>query len=111
MHPLVCTDSRAIEEGSIFFALKGDNFDANKFAQKAIDLGAAFAVIDDTTLPENDQFIVVEDVLETLQQLARYHRDQFDIPFIGITGSNGKTTTKELVYAVLSEKSSRVLTV
>jgi len=103
-YPKVCTDSRAIEEGSMFFALKGENFDANEFALQAIEQGAAFAVVDDKTLPQNDKFICVENVVETLQDLARHHRNQFDIPFIAITGTNGKTTTKELAFAVLSKK-------
>ncbi len=103
-HPVICTDSRKVSEGSIFFALKGENFDGNKFAAAAIDQGAAYAVVDDPQVATNEKCILVSDVLATLQKLARHHRDQFDIPVLGLTGSNGKTTTKELVSAVLSEK-------
>ncbi len=104
-HPSVQTDTRKIKKGDIFFALKGPNFNGNAFAAKAFELGASYAVIDEPVqdIPSNNaQFIRVDDVLETLQSLAQYHREQFNIPFIAITGSNGKTTTKELVYAVLS---------
>jgi UDP-N-acetylmuramoyl-tripeptide--D-alanyl-D-alanine ligase len=103
-HPIICTDTRAIQKDCIFFALKGDNFDANAFASAALEAGAAYAVIDDKTYFTNDNFILVTDVLSTLQDLARFHRNQLNIPVIGLTGSNGKTTTKELINAVLSEK-------
>ncbi len=102
-HPSVQTDTRLLKPGDLFFALKGDNFDGNLFAQKAIDNGAAYAIIDSWSggrPPE--RMLLVDNVLHTLQQLAKHHRQQFDIPFIAITGSNGKTTTKELVHAVLS---------
>ncbi|MEM7102199.1 MAG: UDP-N-acetylmuramoyl-tripeptide--D-alanyl-D-alanine ligase [Bacteroidota bacterium] len=99
----VTTDSRKINDGSIFFALKGERFDGNRFALKAIEQGAILAVVSDPNLAENDNCFLVEDTLVTLQQLARHHRRQFDIPFLAITGSNGKTTTKELTYAVLSK--------
>ena len=102
-HPVVTTDSRNCPEGSIFFALKGETFDGNKFAVAAIEKGCAYAVVDDKTI-EHPQTILVDNVLDTLQQLARYHREQLDIPFVGITGTNGKTTTKELVATVLSKK-------
>ena len=102
-HPVVTTDSRNCPEGSIFFALKGETFDGNKFAVAAIEKGCAYAVVDDKTI-EHPQTILVDNVLDTLQQLARYHRQQMDIPFVGITGTNGKTTTKELVATVLSKK-------
>ena len=102
-HPVVTTDSRNCPEGSIFFALKGETFDGNKFAVAAIEKGCAYAVVDDKTI-EHPQTILVDNVLDALQQLARYHREQLDIPFIGITGTNGKTTTKELVATVLSKK-------
>ena len=103
-HPDVQTDTRKLTAGCIFFALSGANFDGNKFALEALEKGAAYAVVDDAQLAANDQCIVVDNVLVALQQLANYHRRQFDIPFIAITGSNGKTTTKELVAAVLARK-------
>ena len=99
----VTTDSRKIETGQLYFALKGDHFDGNSFAAKAIKHGAAFSVIDDIHFKENENCILVNDVLSTLQQLAHYHLKQINPKaVIAITGSNGKTTTKELVYAVLS---------
>ncbi len=101
-HSKVCTDTRKIEQGCLFFALKGANFDGNQFALEAIEQGAAYAIIDDTTIAKHKQLIVVEDVLTTLQQLANHHRKRFEIPIIGITGSNGKTTTKELISSVLA---------
>lgn len=100
----VCTDTRTIKTGNIFFALKGDHFNGNTYALKALEAGAGFAVVDEDIEPGNPELILVTDVLKCLQDLAGYHRSQFDIPFIGITGSNGKTTTKELVHAVLSTK-------
>lgn len=103
-HPTVCTDTRAIVPGCMFFALKGDNFNANTFAAQALQEGAAYAVIDNPEYQLGDQYILVDDVLSTLQQLAKHHREQLHIPVIGLTGSNGKTTTKELIHAVLSEK-------
>lgn len=99
--PKVCTDTRKIESNCLFFALKGDNFDGNQFALQAIKQGAAYAVIDDKNIAPNEQLILVDDVLQTLQQLAHHHRQQFEIPVIAITGSNGKTTTKELISTVL----------
>jgi len=101
-HPSVQTDTRKLKEGDIFFALKGGNFNGNAFAQQALDAGAAYAVIDEAAFEIPGKTIVVDDVLIALQQLAQHHREQFTIPFIAITGSNGKTTTKELVHAVLS---------
>ena len=101
---VVSTDTRKITPGSVFFALKGDKFNANEFAGEALDKGASFAVIDEEKYKKNDRYLLVDDVLETLQQLSRYHRDQLKIPIIALTGSNGKTTTKELVYTVLSRK-------
>ncbi len=99
---MVCTDTRKIESDCLFFALKGANFDGNQFALQAIAQGAAYAIIDDETIQQNEQLIVVADVLTTLQKLANYHRKQFEIPIIGITGTNGKTTTKELISTVLT---------
>src|SRR5687767_151218 len=101
-HPSVQTDTRKLKKGDIFFALKGPNFNGNQFAAQALETGAAYAVVDEAPAEPDSRIIVVDDTLTTLQQLAKYHREQFDIPFIAITGSNGKTTTKELVYAVLS---------
>jgi UDP-N-acetylmuramoyl-tripeptide--D-alanyl-D-alanine ligase len=101
-HPSVQTDTRKLKEGDIFFALKGDNFNGNTFARQAIDAGAALAVIDDPSFEIPGKTFLTEDALLTLQQLAAHHRKQFSIPFIAITGSNGKTTTKELFHAVLS---------
>jgi UDP-N-acetylmuramoyl-tripeptide--D-alanyl-D-alanine ligase len=101
----ISTDTRQITPGSIFFALKGDKFNANEFAAQALEKGAAYVVIDDLQFQKNDdRYILVPDVLTTLQELARYHRSQLKIPFLGLTGSNGKTTSKELVHAVLSTK-------
>jgi len=101
-HPTVCTDTRKIEPSCLFFGLKGANFDGNKFALKAIEQGAAYAVIDDETILPQERLILVSDVLATLQALANHHRKQFEIPVIGITGTNGKTTTKELISTVLA---------
>lgn len=102
-HPSICTDTRKISASCLFFALMGDNFDGNAFAGKALENGAAFAIIDDPQYAVNDRFILVSNVLEALQDLARFHRDHLRIPVIGITGSNGKTTTKELIRSVLSQ--------
>lgn len=101
-YPSVQTDTRKLKAGDIYFALKGENFNGNHFALQALELGAAYAVIDEDVDASNNKLIKVANVLETLQQLAKYHREQFDIPFIAITGSNGKTTTKELIHGVLS---------
>ncbi len=98
----VQTDTRKLERGDIFFALKGDNFNGNEFAASAIEAGARQAVIDEPAFQIPGNTVLVDNVLASLQELAGYHRQQFDIPFIAITGSNGKTTTKELVHAVLS---------
>ena len=103
-HPVISTDTRKIIPGSLFFALKGDKFDANTFAAAAIAAGAAYAVIDDPAYLLNEQYLLVPDVLTALQDLARHHRRQLHIPVIGLTGSNGKTTTKELINAVLSQR-------
>lgn len=103
-YPSVCTDTRKVKPGDLFFALKGDLFNGNRFAMQALDNGAAYAIIDEANPVQDDRLIQVKDVLNTLQELAAHHRNQFSIPFIAITGSNGKTTTKELIHAVLSEK-------
>lgn len=103
-HPIVCTDTRNILQGCLFFALKGENFDANTFAEKALTSGAAYAIIDNIAYKTSKRCILVPDVLSTLQELASHHRSKLNIPVVGLTGSNGKTTTKELVNAVLSEK-------
>jgi UDP-N-acetylmuramoyl-tripeptide--D-alanyl-D-alanine ligase len=100
----VSTDTRNIKPGSIFFALKGENFNANEFAAGALAKGASYAVIDEVRFATSESFILVDNVLETLQNLARYHRSQLTIPIIGLTGSNGKTTSKELLSAVLKKK-------
>ena len=106
-HPAINTDTRKVKSGDLFFALKGDHFNGNQFAILALTNGAAYAIVDEK-IPDtgihSDRLIFVEDVLTTLQKLAAHHRNQFSIPFIAITGSNGKTTTKELIHAVLSEK-------
>jgi UDP-N-acetylmuramoyl-tripeptide--D-alanyl-D-alanine ligase len=98
------TDTRALKKGDLFFALKGPNFNGNTFAAQALAQGAAYVIADEQLFPESEQIIIVEDVLRTLQELAKHHRQQFNIPFIAITGSNGKTTTKELVHTVLSKQ-------
>lgn len=101
-HPVVSTDTRQLPQGCIFFALKGESFDGNRFAAQALENGAAYAVIDDPQFRADERFVLVPDVLKALQQLATYHRLRFDIPIIAIGGSNGKTTTKELISSVLT---------
>lgn len=101
-HPHICIDSRKVEPGALFFALKGDQFDGHQFAQTALDNGAAYAIVEREEMVISDQYLLVDSVLSALQALANYHRHQFTIPVIGITGSNGKTTTKELVSRVLA---------
>lgn len=100
----ITTDTRKIEKDSIFFALKGANFNGNAFAEKALEMGAKYVVIDEEIYKKGEDYILVDDVLKILQQLANYHRHQLRIPVIGVTGTNGKTTTKELLYAVVSKK-------
>lgn len=99
----VCTDTREIKKNALFFALKGENFNGNKFAEEALQKGASYVIIDEVEYKKYDNIVLVKDVLKTLQELANYHRKQLTIPFIGITGSNGKTTSKELINSVLSK--------
>lgn len=105
-HPCITTDSRNCPKDSIFLALKGASFDGNKFAKAALEKGCAYAIIDEPAYAEadNDRLILVDDCLKTFKEIAREHRRNFQIPVIGITGTNGKTTTKELVSAVLAER-------
>jgi len=103
-HPVISTDSRNIEQNALFFALKGENFNGNSYAAKALENGAKYAVIDEPACKLNDRCILVEDVLKSLQELSRIHRLRLKIPILAITGTNGKTTTKELITAVLSKK-------
>lgn len=110
-HPMICTDTRQIIPGSIFFALKGDRFDGNQYAAKAISGGCSLAVVDDPKVASGNSYLVVTNVLTTLQDLARHHRRQFNIPVLAITGSNGKTTSKELIYEVISRKWNTLATV
>jgi UDP-N-acetylmuramoyl-tripeptide--D-alanyl-D-alanine ligase len=101
-YPSVQTDTRKLKKGDLYFALKGPSFNGNTFAAQALEKGAAYAIVDEAQYNVSDRTILVNDVLQTLQDLALYHRQQFTIPFLAITGSNGKTTTKELIHAVLS---------
>ena len=103
-HYLVDTDTRSIRKNTVFFALKGDHFNGNTFAEQALALGAKYAIVDEEAYQTKPNIILVDDVLKTLQELAQYHRNTLAIPIIGLTGSNGKTTTKELMNAVLGKK-------
>ncbi len=110
-YPSVQTDTRKLKAGDLYFALKGEHFNGNLFAHQALEKGAAYAIVDEDINPSNNRLLKVADTLQTLQQLAKYHREQFDtlpsgrqVPFLAITGSNGKTTTKELIHAVLSSQ-------
>ncbi|WP_461532213.1 UDP-N-acetylmuramoyl-tripeptide--D-alanyl-D-alanine ligase [Sinomicrobium sp.] len=106
----VCTDTRKLEKGDLFFALKGDRFNGNTYAAQALKKGAAYAVIDEDDYYIDEKTILTDNVLTSLQQLAHYHRKQLALPVIALTGSNGKTTTKELIYTVLSQKFRTVAT-
>jgi len=100
----VTTDTRKINQGDIFFALKGGNFNGNTFAAKALEMGASMVVIDEPQQPNDERMVLVEDVLTALQQVAKLYRESLNIPFLAITGSNGKTTTKELIRDVLAQR-------
>lgn len=105
----ICTDTRKLVEGTMFFALKGEHFDGNDYAEKALEAGARYAIVDRPSLSgvvygKTCRCVIVEDVLQALQQMAAFHRSQFDIPVLGITGTNGKTTTKELIFKILDKK-------
>lgn len=106
----VSTDTRTIAENGLFFALKGDNFNGNKFASEALKKGAAYSVVDETEYATSDRIILVDNVLKTLQELATYHRNHCKAQIIALTGSNGKTTTKELIHTVLSKKYRTIAT-
>lgn len=103
-HPQISIDTRSISKHCIFFALKGENFNANEFAHTALGNGAAYAIVDEEKFVLDERCILVDSVLETLQELARYHRRKIKCPVLAITGSNGKTTSKELLYRVLQQK-------
>lgn len=107
----IATDNRKINSNNLFVALKGDHFNGNKFALSALENGAKYAIIDEVEFQIDERFILVENTLDTLQKLANYHRNQLNIIIIGLTGSNGKTTTKELIHAVLSQKYNTKATV
>ncbi|MFS4456577.1 UDP-N-acetylmuramoyl-tripeptide--D-alanyl-D-alanine ligase [Maribacter sp. 2304DJ31-5] len=109
-HPSICTDTRKLNKGDIFFALKGDNFNGNEYAEQALKKGASFAVVDEKRFATEKGTIWVENVLESLQKLANFHRHYCNAQIIGLTGSNGKTTTKELIHAVLRTKYRAVAT-
>ncbi|HPI31518.1 MAG TPA: UDP-N-acetylmuramoyl-tripeptide--D-alanyl-D-alanine ligase, partial [Bacteroidales bacterium] len=103
-HPAISTDTRKLTPDSLFFALKGEHFNGNKFAKQALDQGVAYAIIDEKEYVTGDKTILVDNTLECLQKLAAFHRSKLTIPVIGISGSNGKTTSKELIHTVLAEK-------
>lgn len=105
-----CTDTRKINKNDLFFALKGENFNGNEYAKKALEFGAKYAVIDEQEYAIDSKYILVDNVLETLQDLATFHRQYLNIPILALTGSNGKTTTKELIHSVLSKKFRTVAT-
>lgn len=104
LNPIIQTDTRKLKRNELFFALKGENFNGNLFVKEALEIGAAYAIVDEIPNIEDNRIILVDDVLVALQELAKYHRNQLNIPVIAITGSNGKTTTKELINEVLKTK-------
>ncbi|MFX0557557.1 UDP-N-acetylmuramoyl-tripeptide--D-alanyl-D-alanine ligase [Maribacter sp. CXY002] len=110
-NPYICTDTRKINKGDIFFALKGDHFNGNEYAQTALSKGASYVIIDDEKYVINERTIVVDNALETLQKLSNYHRRHSKVKVIALTGSNGKTTTKELINAVLAKKYNTIATI
>jgi len=103
-NPFITTDTRKVKPQALFFALKGENFDGNKYAHDALQKGCLYAIVDDKNVVDGNKYILVNNVLDTLQGLANYHRKQLNIPIIAITGTNGKTTTKELIASVLDKK-------
>ncbi len=109
-NPNISTDTRKIKSGDIFFALKGDNFNGNQYAGQALEKGASYVILDESKFQINERTLLVDDVLETLQTLANHHRKLSKAKVIGLTGSNGKTTTKELINAVLSKKYNTIAT-
>ena len=106
----VCTDTRKLQSGNLFFALKGPSFDGNKFVSTALENGAIACVADSDEFSDNSRVFIVKDALQTLQELATFHRMQHKIPVLALTGSNGKTTTKELISAVLNKKYNTLFT-
>ena len=110
-YPNVCTDTRKITKGCLFFALKGGNFNGNLFAEDALEKGAQYVVVDEETIVLKDSYVLVDDVLNTLQELAKHHRNYLGLKIIALTGSNGKTTTKELINSVLKKKYNTVATI
>lgn len=109
-HPQVTTDSRNCPQGSLFIALKGSNFNGNQYAESALEKGCSYAIVDEPEFAKDERIILVDDCLKTLQQLANYHRRKLKTPILGITGTNGKTTTKELIANVLSKEFNVVFT-
>ncbi|MEM6866295.1 MAG: Mur ligase family protein, partial [Bacteroidota bacterium] len=109
-YPQICTDTRKILPNCLFFALKGPNFNGNTFAKEALEQGAAYAIIDEKDFNFSEKCVVVEHVLETLQKLSTHHRNKSSAQVISLTGSNGKTTTKELIFNVLSKKYRTIAT-